>query len=190
MKKMKRFLSLVLSLTMALTIVACGNKSVSPSSVPTATSDNVATSPSAPETIEKLVVALPSWPTNLDPVTQMGNQNTRWLNQVYDTLLYCENDGSLSSYICEDWKMIDELTAEFKLKSGITFHNGDPLTANDIKFSYDRVLFDNTGYVNGNIPGVVNTITNVEVVDELTVRMSTSDPDPILFNRVAAQMGV
>ncbi len=171
---MKKVLSLLLVVVMIFGLAACGGGEES----------------KEPEKVEKITVALSSWPTSLDPAALMGKQNTPWLAQVYDTLLYNSEPGVLDSYICESWEMIDELTAEFKLKEGITFHNGDPLTAEDIKYSYERVLNDDTGYINANIPGVVSTITNIEVVDELTVRMSTDAPDPILLDRVGARLGV
>lgn len=150
----------------------------------------IAVSAAESDHIDKLRVGVSSWPKTLDPVGEMGKTNTRWLNQVYDTLLYCQNDGTVSSYICDSWNRIDNTTAEFKLKEGITFHNGDPLTANDVKFSYDRVLHDDTGYVNANIPGVVSTIDTVEVIDDLTLRITTKGPDPIFFDRCAAMLGV
>ena len=143
-----------------------------------------------PLSIDKLTVAVTSWPANLDPATKMGKTCTRWITQVYDTLLYCNNDGTLTSYIADDWKMIDDLTAEVKLKPGITFHNGYPLTAEDVKFSYDRVLFDTTGYVDPNAASVLNTISEIEVVDDLTVRFKTAEVDPILFDRMGAMLGI
>ena len=109
---MKKVLSLLLVVVMIFGLAACGGGGGS----------------TEEQKIEKVTVGLTSWPSTLDPAAQMGKQNTPWLTQVYDTLLYCNNDGSISSYICESWEMIDDVTAEFKLKEGITFHNGDPLT--------------------------------------------------------------
>ena len=171
---MKKVLSLLLVVVMIFGLAACGGGGGSEEA----------------EKVEKVTIGLTSWPTSLDPAALMGKQNTPWLAQVYDTLLYCNNDGTVSSYICESWEMLDELTAEFKLKEGITFHNGDPLTAYDVAYSYDRVLNDETGYINANIPGVVATVADIEVIDDLTLRMSSAEPDPIFFDRLAARLGV
>ena len=77
----------------------------------------------------------------------------------------------------------------FKLRDGVTFHNGDPLTAEDVKFSFDRLRAPNSGYSYGS---QVETIDEVEVVDPLTVKFKLRQrhrplPDlhgvPRLFDR-------
>ena len=140
--------------------------------------------------VETLKVAISAWPKNLDPVVKMGKTSTPIITQVFDTLLYVDNNGKLTSYICDSWKKIDDTTTEYKLKKGITFQNGDPLTAKDVKFSYERVLNDKSGYVDPNVRAVVGTIASVDAVDDLTVRIKTKRIDPIIFNRVAARLGV
>ncbi len=140
--------------------------------------------------VETLKVGISAWPKNLDPVVKMGKTSTPIITQIFDTLLYIDNENKLTSYICESWKKIDDTTTEYKLKKGITFQNGDPLTAKDVKFSYERVLNDKSGYVDPNVRAVIGTIAGVEAVDDLTVRIKTKRIDPIIFNRVAARLGV
>lgn len=140
--------------------------------------------------LEQITIGLTSWPTDLDPACNMGKTRTRTLFQVFDTLLYTKEDGSYDSYICESWEMKDDVTLEVKLKDGITFHNGDPLTAKDVKYSYDRIKNDTTGYVDANIFTLISTITEIEAVDELTVRFTTANPDPVLYGRLASILGV
>ena len=201
---MKRSLALILALVMILSVLAGCVKSNTPDSTTPDTTDtstgientdtdSVGNNNNDEESVEQLDlvrIGVTSWPANLDPVTKMGKTCTRWQTQIYDTLLYALNDGTVSSYICESWEMIDDLTAEFKLKEGITFHNGYPLTAEDIKYSIDRVLFDESGYVDPNVTSVINTIENVEVVDELALRITTKAVDPILFDRLGCYTGV
>lgn len=182
---MKKLIALLLSVVMLLTLVCgCTKQPSDPVDTPPADGADAVT------TVEKLTVGLTAWPTSLDPVVYMGVKTTRILPQIFDTILYCENDGSVSSYICEEWNMVDEVTAEFKLKEGITFHNGDPLTADDIKFSVERVILDESGYSDPNIATVFGTIKAVEVVDAQTFRMVTDGPDPIFFDRLASALGV
>ena len=140
--------------------------------------------------VETLKVAISAWPKNLDPVVRMGKNTTPFITQVFDTLLYVDNEGKITSYLCDSWKKIDDTTSEYKLKKGLTFQNGDPLTAKDVKFSYERVLNDKSGYVDPNVRAVVGTIASVEAVDDLTVRIKTKRIDPIIFSRVAARLGV
>jgi peptide/nickel transport system substrate-binding protein len=66
----------------------------------------------------------------------------------------------------------DGVTYTFKLRDGVTFHNGDPLTAVDVKFSFDRLREPDSGYSYGS---QVETIEAVEVVDRLTVRFRLTE---------------
>lgn len=190
---MKRTLALILALiTMLSLLTGCGGgQEEAPAATQAAQPGEAApAAPAAPEQLDIVRVGVTAWPASLDPITKMGWTQNRILYAVYDTLLYCEDDSTISSYICDSWTRIDERTTEYKLKEGITFHNGYPLTAEDIKFSLDRVLFDDTGYCDPNVTAVVNTIETVEVVDDLTVRIITKIADPIIFDRLASNLGV
>ena len=70
----------------------------------------------------------------------------------------------------------------FKLRRGVSFHNGEPFDADAVKFSIERYLDPATGY-----PGLffVNSISRVEVRDSHTVDIITKYPDAILLNRLA-----
>ena len=60
---------------------------------------------------------------------------------------------------------------EFKLRRGLKFHNGDPVTAEDVKFSYDR-------YKGAGANELAARVRQVEVVDPLTVRFHLKEPWP------------
>lgn len=142
------------------------------------------------KSIDLLRIGVSSWPKTLDPARGMGLANVRWLYEVFDTLLYCEDDGTISSYICDSWKMIDDYTSEYKLKRGITFHNGDPLTAEDVAYSLMRPFTYRAGYIDANVKTIVSSIDHCEVIDDLTLRIITADPDPVIFQRLAGYMSV
>ena len=139
--------------------------------------------------VDRINVGITSWPTAFDPGVSMGAQTSPWLYEVFDTILYIQDDGTISSYVCESWKKIADDTFEFTLKPGIKFHNGEALGSDDAKFTIDRLIHDEANYCNGNIKQLVSTIKEVQIVNDLTFRIITDGPDPILFERLASPLG-
>jgi peptide/nickel transport system substrate-binding protein len=74
--------------------------------------------------------------------------------------------------LAESWTVSkDGLTYEFVLRRGVRFHNGDPLTADDVKFSFER-------YKGGGAATLKARVASVEVVDPLRVRFRLKQPWP------------
>lgn len=79
------------------------------------------------------------------------------------------------------WEQLDDMTWRFKLREGVKFHNGDPFTSADVKFTLERVaqdpsLIDYSSY---------SSIKQVNVIDDFTVDIVTKQPDPILLARLS-----
>src|SRR5699024_4590842 len=68
-----------------------------------------------------------------------------------------------------------------KLKEGVTFHNGDPLTAEDVKFTYERVAFDDSLSRHS----YFENIKEVEVIDDLTVHFHTHETEPLMVSKIS-----
>ncbi len=85
--------------------------------------------------------------------------------------------------LATEWEAVDETTWEFSLRNNVTFHNGDPLTADAVVRSFDRV-FEQWSWVPGWI-GV--TSDGVTAVDDTTVRFETTDPFPAFPGTISHQ---
>jgi peptide/nickel transport system substrate-binding protein len=80
-------------------------------------------------------------------------------------------------HLAESWRLINDLTWEFKLRHGVKFHNGEPFDAATVKYNLERVLNpDQKSPQRGNIAW----IERVDVVDDYTVRLLTKEPNPIV----------
>ena len=94
------------------------------------------------------------------------------IEQVYSTLMALDPDAKPYPELAESYEVSDDgLQYTFKLRPGVTFHNGDELTAEDVKFSFDRLRAKDSGYSYGS---QVETIESVDVVDKHTVRFKLS----------------
>ncbi|WP_157751647.1 ABC transporter substrate-binding protein [Actinoplanes derwentensis] len=81
--------------------------------------------------------------------------------------------------LAESWTQVDDTTWDFKLRQGATFHDGTPVTAQDVAFTYSEVL--DKQYANAT---TIISIGSVTAVDASTVRIVTKRPDPLLLNAV------
>ena len=145
--------------------------------------DPPAEDPPADEPIS-VTLAIESEPTTLDPqITQDGGMR-RVAENIYERLVEHDLDDPsilLPRLAAELPTLIDDTTWEVKIRPGVTFHNGEVFDAAAAKFAIDRELdpeFDSE------LLGQIDTITNVEVVDDSTIRITTVGPDPILPSRL------
>jgi len=88
-----------------------------------------------------LVIALPAHPEVLEPVLANNLPKLRTLPNIFDGLLAFDlYDGmKIRPALAERWRRIDERTLEFDLRPGVLFHDGSPMTAEDVVFSLGPV---------------------------------------------------
>ncbi|MEL6981647.1 MAG: ABC transporter substrate-binding protein, partial [Actinomycetota bacterium] len=101
---------------------------------------------------------------------------------VVEGLVRSDASGAPVPALAESWERIDETTWEFALRSGVTFHDGSALDAAAVETAI--------AYISGVAapPRSLGGLTlTTEVVDDLTVRILTSDPDPILPLRLSSR---
>lgn len=111
-------------------------------------------------------------PAGFDPQRGPSGMSHVVIEQVYSTLMALDPDAKPYPELAESHEVSDDgLQYTFKLRDGVVFHNGDPLTADDVKFSFDRLRAKDLGYSYGS---QVETIDSVDVVDKLTVRFKLS----------------
>lgn len=80
--------------------------------------------------------------------------------------------------LAESYEMIDDETWEFKLRDDVTWHNGDPFTAEDVKYTYERAATDETLAENH----IFSVIKEVQIIDDYTVRFITDGPYPTMLS--------
>lgn len=139
---------------------------------------------------DHMVIAMPQLPTIIEPQGLNNNAIDRYVGTVFETLLVADQKtGELKPGLAESWKRISPDTVEFKLRAGVKFHDGTPLTADDVVFSFGPERFSGE-----KAPGraaaweFLGGLKAVEKVDDLTVRIVMKAPDLIIERRMSARM--
>lgn len=130
----------------------------------------------------KIVIAQGAETNTLDPHKGGSAMFVNASLTMYDLLIRRTWDGKQKLALATSYKNIDPVTWEFKLRKGVKFHNGEPLTAGDVKFSFDRLRDKKTKYP---FRVFFKGITEVQVIDDYTVRIITKKPDPVLPSRTS-----
>ena len=119
----------------------------------------------------------------LDPHKSWNMMAHQVLSAIFNTLVKMDQEGEIIPQLATEWKRLDELTIQFELRQGVTFHNGEPFDAEAVKFTFDRALDPATRWPVGS---TVANIDRVDVVDEYTVNVVSKIPDSLLLREVAA----
>jgi peptide/nickel transport system substrate-binding protein len=122
-----------------------------------------------------------------DAVTMLANTDVNYVNDVqirniYDPLIERDESGKFVGSLATEWKNIDENTWEFKLREGVTFHNGKPFNAEAVKFNIDYILDEKN---NSFYRSRWTAIKEAKVIDEYTIQVITSTPLPNMILRIA-----
>ena len=121
-----------------------------------------------------LRVAHAGTPRQLDPAKQISGDEYMITLGVYDTLVLFDKDLSLKPQLASSWETSQDLkTWTFKLQSGVKFHHGKALDANDVVMTIKRVLDPATGSV---LRSSLTMIDTIEAPDANTVKMTLKFP--------------
>lgn len=116
---------------------------------------------------------------SLDPHVASSEATFQILNNVLETLTFYDNDMNIVPWLAESWEQSEDgLTWTFNLREGVTFSNGEEMTAEDVKFSFDRLL--DPEIASGNAFRVGGEGTEIEVIDDYTVAITTTSVNATL----------
>lgn len=189
---MKKNICLLLVGAMTCSLLsACGGGTASNSTSPSGTSAQV----TAEKTLRKAIVA---------DISTMDVQHTTKDYEVpmnvFDRLFEIQVDdsgaASLVNNLCKEYTVSEDgLTYSFTLQEGVTFSNGDPLTTNDVKYTFERMLKDplcvNTESVDpilgaeAVLNGEAEDLEGIEIVDDTHMNITLTSPDASFLYKLA-----
>ncbi|MBR0665467.1 ABC transporter substrate-binding protein [Roseomonas hellenica] len=132
----------------------------------------------APLAARPLQIGLSAMVTSLDPHFYSITPNNSAAFHVFDRLVHRGPEGRLEPGLALAWQPLSETTWEFRLRPGVTWHDGQPFTAADAGFSLARARHVPNSL--GGFENLVRPITAIEIIDPLTLRLTTATPTPTL----------
>jgi len=103
---------------------------------------------------------------------------------MFDSLIHRNPKLQYEPSLALSWKSLSPTQWEFKLRTGVKFHNGDTMTAEDVKFSFDRVLEPGSEKKKSPQYGNIRAIKEVKIVSPDTIQLVTDKPFPLLLERL------
>ena len=148
--KSKKFLALFLTVATVFILSACGTSS----------------------DLDTLVVANGADPITFDIQKTNDQATTRIARQIYETLVFQNEELELLPGLATSWTYVGDDTYEFVLRDDVYFHNGEKFTAADVEYTMRRAL------TSGTIAHIVGSLDpdKIEVVNDTTIRLGTKMP--------------
>jgi peptide/nickel transport system substrate-binding protein len=140
--------------------------------------------PAAAQTTPKrdLIIAQGGDISRFDPHMSTSSTEIRASFNVFDNLTSRHPDGRLFPGLATQWKRTEPTTWEFKLLDGVKWHNGDPFTSEDAKFSLERTYDPGAHTL---VSTVFTTIDRIDAPTPTSLIIHTKKPDPLLAARLA-----
>lgn len=177
------------ALAAAMMLTACGSKPAETTPAETTTTaaattaeQTTAEATTAVETEavgkitgDEITVAYLSDIVSMDPQNQSDVASGLIIRHLYNRLMHISDDGELSTDLVEEYEMIDDTTYHFKIKDGVTFHDGTPLTTADVKFTLERAK---------TMPSTISSashIAEIDIENDLEFTLKLNDPYPAIL---------
>jgi peptide/nickel transport system substrate-binding protein len=125
----------------------------------------------------QIIVAQTADPNTMDPKFLKGRETQNALRLIYDSLYHRDNNMQIIPWLSTSYENPDELTWRLHLREGVKFHNGNDFKADDVKFTIERLLEEDSGWSERNL------IERAEVVDDYTVDVITKKPYAAFMTR-------
>lgn len=108
------------------------------------------------------------------------------LRLIYDKLVRLSPEAEPQPAAATDWEIVDDTTIDVTLREGMTFHDGEPVTVEDVKFTYEYMIEHEIGY----FIAFLNPIESVETPDDSTIRFNLEEPYAPFINVTLAQIPI
>lgn len=128
----------------------------------------------------------PQEPDNVNPLASTSVWGWKWMRMYYDRLVRLSPDVEPINWMAESVEALDDTTIEVVLREGLTFHDGEPVTAEDVAFTFGYYAEQDYSYFNAYLAPV----ESVEATDTLTVQFNLSEPSAFFATVALSQIPI
>lgn len=162
---------LIVVISVSMLMTGCGSSApaapAAPAAAPAAAPEGQTETPAAAPAKEDVTIAISAEPSTLGSWLCNDLTSKAVANNLYDTLIRLESDGTLNPGLATEWEYNDDHTEiTFTLREDVKFHNGDTMTADDVVFSINTAI-ENAGTTKR----MTGTFDRMEKIDETHVKL-------------------
>jgi peptide/nickel transport system substrate-binding protein len=129
-----------------------------------------------------IIVAMTQAPVSLDPADHRTRESETVIRNMFDGLVTRDTGSGVHLELAEEMNWLDDTTLQVKLRQGVKFHNGQEMTADDVVFTFERIITENAiEYPEPHTSprkGLIAPLESVEKVDDYTVNLNFSGAWP------------
>lgn len=119
---------------------------------------------------DTLIIAQRADVKTLDPQKSIDTISNKVINLMFESLLTLDENLTVVPQLATSWEQVDNLNTVFHLRKDVTFHNGEPLTSEDVVFSLNRAR--SSAQVGYNFTPIID----IKAIDKYTVQVTTDKP--------------
>lgn len=169
-----------------LGIIGCGAPAASPAAAPAAQPTPPKATAATVKRGGSIIIAQENDPVSLDGQKAQNYSAVQAIEFTYESLTMYDDKLNVVPALAASWENPDPQTYLFKLRDGVKFHNGKELDAEDVKYSFDRLLAKETASPN---LSWFDSIDKLEATSKNTVKMTLKNPYPPILANIAALRG-
>ncbi len=147
---------------------------------------SLAAAPAAAQTLRIGAAELP--PSAGDPTTSLTRSSVFVWQAMFNAIAKVDSTGKAQPILAESWQNLSPTTWRVKMRSNVTFHNGEPLTADALVDAVNTLISDEGKTKGGPVYGTLRPLAGAKKIDDMTVEITTSTPTPTLIADMGALM--
>ncbi|WP_102348928.1 ABC transporter substrate-binding protein [Bacillus sp. Marseille-P3661] len=180
-----KFLSVLILVVMVF--AGCSNNSQVENSSNSSESSNTSTTETGNTSGGEIIFGTVTETPSLDPFLEAADERSRRTVLMYEGLTWVDNQMQVQPRLASKWEISEDgKVYTFTLRDDVYFHNGNKMTAEDVKYSYDLFLDESFGTGGA---GDFTAVESIEIVDETTIKFNLKTPFASLLAALGGRYG-